>query len=548
LRSSNAHATKGLAFVFISSEETTMIRFSRTCALPLAFCLALLGCSDEEGVSPGVGGSGGASTGMAGGAGGTGATGAAGSGGGTSLPDGGDDASPDASEPEEKRPQDDRTFTIDEASLQFEPIAGASVETDRIFGILGGAGYRIEIPKNWNGMLVMYAHGYAGTGPALNVTIPSIRQYLVENGYAWAASSYSKNYYDVRAGVEDTNALARAFAAVASQKSGRTIAEPTKTYIIGHSMGGHVTGAAIEEEAYATARNKFRYHGAVPMCGVMGDSELFDYFTAYQLVAQHLAGFPATSWPVADFESHRTAIRDAFFVTFPTTTTPLGDKLKPVIASLTGGVRPVFEQGFTSSSVQSPVWQVFGSDGTVNGILTKSVVDTRSVVYQLDGDPAVSAEERTLNDTIYRATPDPDANRLRRDGLRWVPKVDGMFGIPVVTLHTLGDLYVPFVNEQIYRRRAKAAGSEPWLVQRAIRGTGHCEFTSAEQVAAFRAMIDWEQKGTKPEGDEVLDPTAVADSNYGCKFTDNTFSEAEKSSALPAARAALPACPVPQGR
>jgi len=460
-----------------------------------------------------------------------------------SLPDAGDASSPDASEPEEKRPQDDRIFSIDEASLAFDPITGTSVESDRLFGVLDGAGYRMEIPKNWNGMLVMYAHGYAGTTTNLSVTIPSIRRYLIENGYAWGASSYSKNYYDVRAGVEDTNALARAFAMIGSQKSGRTIAEPIKTYIIGHSMGGHITGAAIEEEAYVTAKNKFRYHGAVPMCGVVGDTELFNYFAAYQLVAQHLAGFPASSWPVADFESNRASIRDAFFVTFPSVTTPLGDRLKPAVASLTGGMRPVFEEGFASASVQGPVWQVFGGDGTVNGVLTKNVNGTHGVVYQLDGDPAMSAEERMLNDAIYRATADADANRLRRDGLRWIPQVNGKFTIPVVTLHTLGDLYVPFVNEQIYRRRATAAGSGQWLVQRAVRGVGHCEFTNAEQVAAFQAMVDWEQKGTKPEGDEVLDLSVVAGASYGCKFTDNTFNETEKTSSLPTSRATVPACP-----
>ena len=189
------------------------------------------------------------------------------------------------------------------------------------------------------------------------------------------------------------------------------------------------------------------------------------------------------------------------------------------------------------------MWQVFGGDGTVNGILTKNVNDTRGVVYQLDSDPAMSAEERMLNDAIYRVTPDADANRLRRDGLRWIPQVSGKFTIPVVTLHTLGDLYVPFVNEQIYRRRATAAGSGQWLVQRAVRGIGHCEFTNAEQVAAFQAMVDWEQKGTKPEGDEVLDLTVVAGASYGCKFTDNTFNETEKNSSLPASRAIVPACP-----
>jgi len=82
----------------------------------------------------------------------------------------------------------------------------------------------------------MYAHGYAGTGPELNARPPSIRRYLIQNGYAWAASSYAKNYYDVRAGVEDTNALANQFVAIAA-KNTRTLIAPSKIYITGHSMG-----------------------------------------------------------------------------------------------------------------------------------------------------------------------------------------------------------------------------------------------------------------------------------------------------------------------
>ena len=98
------------------------------------------------------------------------------------------------------------------------------------------------------------------------------------------------------------------------------------------------------------------------------------------------------------------------------------------------------------------------------------------------------------------------ANRLRRDGLRWIPRVNGNFDIPVVSLHTLGDLYVPFKMQQIFRQRANANGSGRWLVQRAIRAPSHCDFTVAEQVAAFDDMVRWEQTGKKPAGDDVLTP------------------------------------------
>ena len=107
----------------------------------------------------------------------------------------------------ETRPQDSRTFTIDTATLPFAALAGTTAVTDRWSGVLNGAGYRVEVPQNWNGRLVLYAHGYAGAGAALGFTNPSIRRHLIENGYAWAASTYSKNYYDVRVGVEDARGL-----------------------------------------------------------------------------------------------------------------------------------------------------------------------------------------------------------------------------------------------------------------------------------------------------------------------------------------------------
>ncbi|MEY4508347.1 MAG: hypothetical protein RLZZ450_469 [Pseudomonadota bacterium] len=112
----------------------------------------------------------------------------------------------------------------------------------------------------------------------------------------------------------------------------------------------------------------------------------------------------------------------------------------------------------------------------------------------------------------------------------------------MLSLHTLGDLFVPFSMEQYYRQRAVAKGNGERLVQRAIRGTGHCEFTIAEQVEAFDALVKWEKEGVKPEGDEVLDRAVLANDSYGCKFTKNGLG-ADDAPTLAAVRAAAPACP-----
>lgn len=134
-------------------------------------------------------------------------------------------------------PQDTREFFVDESKLPFDAVPG--VPTHRYWGINDGAGYRIEVPEAWNGDLVVYTHGFRGEIAELTVDNPPLREYYVSLGYAWLASSYSKNYYDVRSGVESTNSLVRYFR--------RRIGRPDRTYITGFSMGGHVIGAAIEQ-------------------------------------------------------------------------------------------------------------------------------------------------------------------------------------------------------------------------------------------------------------------------------------------------------------
>ncbi len=435
---------------------------------------------------------------------------------------GSDDPAP-APVPEETRAHDARTFTSAAAPTTFAAMPAATGDvvdmatTSRWAGTLGGALYLVEVPDAWNGKLVMYAHGYRGDNVPLTVNPPSIRRHLVQQGYAWAASSYSKNYYDVRAGVEDTNALSLEFNKIAAANS-RPLAAPTRTYITGHSMGGHITAAAIEDEAFATARNKVRYHGAVPMCGVMGDTELFNQFAAMQVTAQALAGVP--SYPTAKWTEIQGLVTTSLFTTFPTTPTAQGAKYLSVVKNITGGQRPMFDFGIAFGGSFPFAYGTFGGDGTVTGILNKNILDTNAYTYTIDGDVAGS---NALNASVQKLTVASDANRLRRDGLRWVPQANGEFKIPVVSIHTLGDLFVPFSMQQVYQRRVAAKGNSAFLVQRAIRGASHCDFTKVEEVSAFEAMIGWERDGVKPLGDDVLTSATVAAPTYGCAFTNNTI-------------------------
>ena len=461
---------------------------------------------------------------------------------------------------EEARRHDTDPYTVnaaDATATTFAPLAVAAGDTvdvsatQRVAGQLASydnnarspfAPYRIEVPANWNGELVMYTHGYAGEGATLLGYTSAIRRHLVLNGYAWAASGYSKNSYDVRAGLEDTNKLALAFSTLTGK------AAPTRTYIIGVSMGGHIAAAAIEEEALATAQNKLRYAGAVPMCAVAGDTELFNGIAAQGLAALSLSGLNA-ALPAAlnarqryqmllpaslNPNSVAVASHNVLFNNFPTTGfTPKGTpgaQYASVMKNITGGTRPMFDIGLSyGGSYPAGAFANFGVDGTLTGLLTKYSLDTGKIIYTIDGDSAASA---ALNAAVPRVAQDANNNPLRRDGLRWVPLVNGRPYAPAVTIHTLGDLFVPFSMQQVYRTRLVAAGTTraDRVVQRAIRGVTHCDFTNAEMQAAFDDMVKWVKQGTKPTGDDVLTAATVAAPTYGCAYTKNVFHPVDEAS------------------
>lgn len=417
------------------------------------------------------------------------------------------------------RPQDDRHFVVPADQSTFAALPGATAFYGVHDGIQGQASYRIEVPDNWNGVLVLYAHGYRGTVAELTVSSPpaGLRAHLIADGYAWAASSYSANYYDVRAGVEDTNALALAFADITG------LGTPAKYYIVGQSMGGHVAAAAVEQETLQRARSHVQYAAALPMCGVVADNELLNYYYAFSIATREIAGIPVQSFPITDFAARLPEVKGALWVDYdadPYALTAEGEKFKYAFMYLSGGPRPTFEEEFPH--YLDLLFARGSGDGTWNGILGGVSANTTEVSYQLDSDASESLEEVAFNESVFRVAGNfLTENPLRNDGVRAIPIVEGRFDVPVLTLHTL-ETRVPFLMEQIYRQRAAANGNSFRLVQRVIRSGVHCDFTTEEVTSAFDALVAWEEDGTVPQGDDVLDPEVVADPDYGCAFTTAT--------------------------
>jgi pimeloyl-ACP methyl ester carboxylesterase len=421
-------------------------------------------------------------------------------------------------------------YFVDESKLPFDAIPG--IETKRYWGIHNGAGYRIEVPSSWNEELVVWAHGYRGDGLELTVddNDPPHRAWLIANGYAWAASSYSKNAYDVAQGAKDTHALTKLFNGL--------VGKPKYTYISGVSMGGQITAVVIEQWPNS-------YDGAMPMCGVMADYELFDFFLDFNLVAQALAGVDAEYPPSDDYMTVTVPYVksmlefELFPGTFPFTLNTEGEQLKAVTELRSGGERPIFDQGFL-------FWNGVAGDflfglGTGTGTLTKVkgiAVNNIDIIYQFDNDPTLTEEEQTLNENVLRLERDPQSKHP--NGLANVPVVSGDITIPVLTLHTIGDLFVPFSMEQIYAQRVAENGASHLLLQRAIRDFGHCTFTAEELIMGFVELVSWVKYGITPEGDDILDPAVVAHPEFGCTFTSE---DREYPSPPYPPGLSIPACP-----
>lgn len=386
----------------------------------------------------------------------------------------------------------DEGYDLILTDLVFEAKEGA----EAFHGVHEGAGYRIERPDGWQAGdgLVMYAHGFRGHHPRLTVTNPeALRDYLVANGFAWAASSYTANGYDIVSGVESTKALLDYF------KS--EFGEPGQVFLTGHSMGGHITARTITDPAL-----RGDYVGALPMCGVVGGgSELFSYFLDWGLLVNYYA-------PGLGFELPFT---EAQLLSYQLVAYTLDDPdFKTATMYLSGGNRPLYDRAFATQRA-IPISQSVTFLAEDPDYVMSPVVGNADRVYHLDDDYGdQSAAEIALNDGIKRWSLIDTTG-----GEALMFPVSGDITMPVLTIHTLGDLFVPFLMPQLWAQKIEDEGNSSLFVARAIRATGHCAFTVDEHVQAFADLVTWVDTNTPPGGDDILDTVAVAAETFGCAYT-----------------------------
>jgi len=274
---------------------------------------------------------------------------------------------------------------------------------------------------------------------------------------------------------------------------------------------------------------------------VLGDTRLFDFFLDVNAIAAALTHAPLTFplTPAADYPQQYAQLvlqelpllGNSFGAGTLPTLTPLGQEWAAAVEQRSGGTRPGFDDAFriwTSQPSLPPLSNLpfhFGiypglTGGTIN-IAAGNVTSNRATLYQLDSDPRLSLAELALNRAVLRVSA---TDRASRD-LSGIPAVHGDPGIPVLSMHDIGDLFVPFSMEQVYAQRVQQHGQGYLFVSRAIRGVGHCDFTQAELQSGFNDLVRWVRTGHRPAGDPILDPRQVAEPSFGCRFTEGVRPE-----------------------
>jgi pimeloyl-ACP methyl ester carboxylesterase len=371
-------------------------------------------------------------------------------------------------------PCPDQQWEYVEPSLQA--LAGATSFAGRYEGGL----YQIEVPDNWNGELVLYAHGAVRnsgpTGSRLRVQTPDLRPHLIARGFAWAASSYRCNGSIYGIGLLDTMALSDVFARL---RPGRT---PTRTYLVGQSLGGRAVllGMRFFPERFA---------GALTMCAV--GQETNDLRAAFTAAAEAITGV------TLDAQNVDAGMGKVAQVTGTVTSlTDKGRQLASVQIESSGGPRPFAVEGLASRLIANV------RDGL---LMTPDYViraaDTRNIEYRLDSRLGLSTADFLAS--VRRKAP---AGNLRTSSGPFPELLpfDGQLSKPVLAIAGTGDLQVPVYQQRAFRRAVTQAGKGDLLVQRLMRIPGHCQFSQQEQVQAFDDLVTWVRTGARPEGDDVM--------------------------------------------
>ncbi len=372
------------------------------------------------------------------------------------------------------------TFGGDVQTKQISVVQDDGVTTYE--GVIGGENlYAIVVPDDWNGELVIYAHGFVDAGEPLVLpekdNAPEIRDRIVGMGFAWAYCSYRENGLAVKDGAWATRQLQYLF--VSSVK-----AKPSYTWLMGNSLGGLI-GIELTE---THARD---YDGIVTLNGMVGGTKAeLDYLAHVRVL----------------FDLFYPGVLDGTVIDVPEEFDIYADVIMPVIAAVTADQTGL---GIISRIKQTPLP---GRDGQelVTSLVTALAFNFRGFHDALERTNGACPVDNF--DTVYEAAgpgllpPDVLAmiNAYVQRYDRSIPtdelfdryyEPSGELTIPMIAVHNQHDPVVPLFHEGLYAAKVAAAGYSHNLELRVMDRYAHTDFPANEAAdEAAEALTDLRTK------------------------------------------------------
>jgi len=335
---------------------------------------------------------------------------------------------------------------------------------------------------SWNGILVVYAHGYVAPQKPLALPTeelgrvtepgePTLIEMLLDWGFAFATTSYSKNGYAVEQADADLDRLVDTFAAGYGPL-------PVQVLLVGASEGGLITVQQIEQDPLE------RYQGGLALCGPVAGMPyqvkyLGDFRAVFDYFFPEVFNFGTVDGPT--LSTHEAAL-DAWSIYTPTISSAILEQpfRTNQLFRVTRAARAWSDPQGTAveTTLQVLFYNFFGMGDAIE--TTGGVpYDNQDTWYW------GSFNDWRLNREIEHVKGKNKAIRYTEDFY----EPTGEVSRPLVTLHTTHDPAVPYRHELTYAYRVRKSGSEANVTQIPVLRYGHCEFSAEEVLGAFGLLV-----------------------------------------------------------
>lgn len=374
-----------------------------------------------------------------------------------------------------------------------------------------GAAYILVRPQNWNGKLILFAHGGPRLGPPqLAETIEDLEKFqmMVAEGYAWAGSTYRRGGYGVRSAAEDMAQLRT----IVWQHLGR----PSMTILHGQSWGGNV--AAKAGELYGLDIDGRRnFDGIVLTSGVLaGGTRAYrlraDLRAVYQYYCNNHPRPEEPAYPVWQGLPAGSTITRADLAARVRECTgiglPIADRSPEQRAQLANITQVLSIE--EAQVLPNLVWSTFTFADMIGRLGGRNPFSNQDTIY------SGSSDDAALNAGVPRFSADPAALAQ----LAYDSDLSGLIVIPTITLHGIHDRVASVSNAIAYRQTLERAGRADLLVQAFTDESEHSRLSGPAYPTVFSAMVDWINSGEKPTASQIAQNCGPFADRYGepCMF------------------------------